>query len=176
MLKRVFSILLIGSLIGPYIGISLYLKHEKKMLKREIKHKIIEGIDRSELVELTFTLTEAAEKLRWEHSKEFEYNGEMYDVVEMEEKAATITYWCWWDHKETSLNKQLNGLLAKALNKQDPKAPSKNASFWMNLMFLLPDKHKALVCNYHDQSQDIFSNQNLFVSRSADTESPPPRV
>lgn len=175
MLKRIFSILLIGSLIGPYIGISLYLKHEKKMLKREIKHKIIEGIDRSELVELTFTLNEAVEKLRWEHSKEFEYNGEMYDVVEMEEKSGTITYWCWWDHKETSLNKQLNGLLAKALNKQDPKAPSKNASFWMNLMFLVPDKHNLSLSIYHNLNEDIFSDQNLFVSRSKDTESPPPR-
>ncbi|MBK9591208.1 MAG: hypothetical protein IPO32_06800 [Crocinitomicaceae bacterium] len=99
MFRQLFSILLVSSLIGPYLGISLYLKHEKRMLKREIKHRIIEGIDRSELVELSFT-PEEEQQLRWEHSKEFEYKGEMYDVVESKSENGKITYWCWWIMKK----------------------------------------------------------------------------
>lgn len=138
MLKQLFSILLISSLIGPYLGISLYLKHEKKMLKREIKHRIIEGINRSELVELSFT-PEEEKQLRWEHSKEFEYKGEMYDVVESKSENGKITYWCWWDNEETSLNRRLNSLLSRALNDTHPSNSTKNAQSWLNLIFLIPE-------------------------------------
>lgn len=175
MLKQIFSILLIASLTVPFICIPVYLKHEKKTLKREIKHRIIEGIDRSDLVQLVFTEEQAARELKWEHSKEFEFNGEMYDVVETEIKNGKITYWCWWDHKETSLNKQLNYLLAKALNQQDPKAPQKNAGFWLSLLYLMPQKTMISFETSTRKTHRIFAIQNLFESRYRDIVSPPPQ-
>ena len=59
----------------------------------------------------TFTQKEAANQLKWEHAKEFEYKGEMYDVVNKVITNDIIQYWCWWDHEETKLSKQLTKLL-----------------------------------------------------------------
>ena len=42
---------------------------------------MIAGIDKKELVFFEFSHTENQQKLKWKHSKEFEFNGEMYDVV-----------------------------------------------------------------------------------------------
>jgi len=99
----------------------LYLNHQKKQLKREVKWKIIEGIDKSELVLIQLNKSEAKEKLDWEHSKEFEYLGEMYDVVEFEETSDSVKYWCWWDYEETALNQNLAQVLNNLLGNDPDK-------------------------------------------------------
>jgi hypothetical protein len=99
----------------------LYLHFEKAALKREIKWKMVAGIDQNELVLLKFSKEEAEKQLRWEHSKEFEYAGQMYDVVSKEIKGDTIYYRCWWDHEETALNKKLQELVAQTFDKDKDK-------------------------------------------------------
>ncbi|HBC05599.1 MAG TPA: hypothetical protein DC015_15730 [Aequorivita sp.] len=99
----------------------LYLHFEKAALKREIKWKMVAGIDQNELVLLKFSKEEAEKQLRWEHSKEFEYEGQMYDVVSKEIKGDTIYYRCWWDHEETALNKKLQELVAQTFDKDKDK-------------------------------------------------------
>ena len=66
------------------------------------------------LVLLSFPVTTAQDKLRWEHAGEFEFNGQMYDVVKTEIRGDTIHYWCFWDKKETTLNTRIKDLVAKA--------------------------------------------------------------
>lgn len=100
------------------------MNYQKDILRKQVKHKIIQGIDRQELVLLSFTKTEAKEKLRWKHSKEFEYKDQMYDIVESITYGDTIHYWCWWDHEETKLNKKLSVLTRQAFSK-DPKQKEK---------------------------------------------------
>ena len=73
------------------------------------------GIDKNDLVFLKFSKKESESELLWEHSCEFEYKGEMYDIVHSEEKGDTIFYWCWWDHDETILNRQLDNLATQAM-------------------------------------------------------------
>jgi hypothetical protein len=99
----------------------LYLHFEKAALKREIKWKMVAGIDQNELVLLKFSKEEAEKQLRWEHSNEFEYEGQMYDVVSKEIKGDTIYYRCWWDHEETALNKKLQELVAQTFDKDKDK-------------------------------------------------------
>lgn len=64
------------------------------------------------MVLLKFTKEETETKLRWEHAREFEYENNMYDIVETEILGDTILYWCWWDHEETVLNRQLDDLVS----------------------------------------------------------------
>jgi hypothetical protein len=113
----------------------LWLNHQKKQVKREVKWKIIEGIDKSELVLIQLTKAEAKEKLDWEHSKEFEFEGEMYDVVEFEETTDSVKYWCWWDYKETALNKNLAEVVNNLLGNQPDKKEKeqKMISFYQSL-------------------------------------------
>lgn len=77
---------------------------------------MIHDLDREELALLKFSKEETETRLKWKHSREFEYNGSMYDIVETEVREDSIIYWCWWDHKETKLNKQLAQLVSIALN------------------------------------------------------------
>lgn len=104
-LKKLTGIFLLAIMLVPFTGTYFWLQYQKKIIRKEVKTKIINKIDRKELVMFIFTKEETETKLRWEHSKEFEYLGQMYDIVESNTNGDTITYWCWHDHKETKLNK-----------------------------------------------------------------------
>lgn len=126
---------------------------------------MIAGVEKDELVLFKFTETEKQNDLRWEHSKEFEYKGEMYDIVETQFHGDTTYYWCWWDYEETKLNKQLDGLLAFAY-KKDTRTNSKNQkfvqSFYKSLFFskskiplTFNEENLALICTF---SGDFFKS------------------
>ncbi|HEY8401789.1 MAG TPA: hypothetical protein VIK89_11025 [Cytophagaceae bacterium] len=106
-------------------------------IQKEVKWKIIAGIDKNELVLLKFTKEETETKLNWKHSKEFEYNKEMYDIVETEVNGDTISYWCWHDHEETALNRKLADVVAKTFG-SNPKSKEKQKQ--------LLDFFKSLYC------------------------------
>ncbi|MFN3344621.1 MAG: hypothetical protein ACK412_03120 [Chloroherpetonaceae bacterium] len=108
------SLLVLLSLFVPFSTTYLWLHIQKRLIKKEVKAKLIRGIDKSELTHFTFSKTQVQTELRWEHHKEFEYKGEMYDVVETEVKGDSIHYVCWHDKAETKLNKRLKTLIAQA--------------------------------------------------------------
>lgn len=108
------SLALIFCLIVPFITSLSYIQYQRKQVKKAIKKSIIAGLDKKELVCLKFSLHEK-QKLHFEHAKEFEYQGQMYDIVFEEVHKDTVTYWCWHDHQETELNQKLNQLLKLAL-------------------------------------------------------------
>ena len=93
----------------------MWIKHQQKKIKRELKHAIISHTDKSAFVLLEFSKEETETKLNWKHSREFAYNNQMYDIVETINKGDSVFYYCWWDHKETKLNKQLSKLLSYVL-------------------------------------------------------------
>ena len=118
------------------------------MVRKEVKSEMLAGIDKSELVFFTFSLIDTKTKLDWKHSKEFEYNGEMYDIVEKTHTKDSIQYLCWWDHEETKLSKQLSKLLVSAFQSD---APSKNK--------------KEQIVNFYKSIyfQDMFSWEPFYV-------------
>ncbi len=119
--RKILGILLFFCLVLPVAVSFLFLNNQLKQVKREVKRKIIAGIDKNELVLLKFTESQKKKQLKWKHSKEFQYNGEMYDIVETEIKGDTTYYWCWWDYKETKLNQKLEKLLSFALQNNPKK-------------------------------------------------------
>ncbi len=124
-MKKLTTIILFISLIAPFvIGLRTYDVQLKK-LKKSVKKTIAEHIDRSMLVRLSFNKDEIT-KLQWEHSKEFEYNSEMYDIVHKEIKSDSVVYWCWLDNEETNLERSLNNLIAKSIGENQNDNPSKD--------------------------------------------------
>ena len=97
-------------------------------------------MSKDDLVEFRFSEEEERTQVEWEHAKEFEYRGEMYDVVSVEVKGDTSYYWCWKDHKETKLNEQLNQLVASALehNPRGREDESRLLAFFDSLYFIAP--------------------------------------
>ena len=100
------------------MGTYTWLRVEKYQVKRQIKRQLISKTNKNDLVLLKIAHKDSS-LLLWEHSREFEYQEEMYDVVDSRQKGDTTYYWCWWDHEETQLNRQLQALVNKAFGK-DP--------------------------------------------------------
>lgn len=163
-------------LIIPFTTVYFLFQYQKKQVKREIKHRMIEGISKSELVLLKFTLAQTQSSLSWEHSKEFEYIGQMYDVVEKKFKGDTIYYWCWADNKETKLNKQLDKLLQYALgcNTNNKENQKRLSNFYKSLFF---EKFSITTKFYppinNKQKSICFIN---YISISNQPTDPPPKI
>jgi len=105
------------------------------MVRKEVKWKMIEGLNRDELSLIAISKNQSSQ-LEWEHSKEFEYQGEMYDVVYKKETADSLFYWCWWDRKETQLNRQLASLTRILLDSDTKRTEnSSRIAFFFKSLF-----------------------------------------
>ena len=163
-------------LIAPAVVTYSWLQQRKRVVKKEVKWKMIAGIDKSELVLLKFSKAEMASKLKWKHSREFEFNNQMYDVVDIVVSKDSIKYWCWWDFKETKLNKQLDELLvgvyqhdSKSKEKQDLLYKFYKSIYFQPVFSWLPfiDKNHAIEVNM---------NGDFYQSKSLILDSPPPNI
>lgn len=162
------------SFIVPVAITFFILQYQKNQVKREIKWKMIEGIDREKLVLLKFNEEEKQNQLKWEHSKEFEYKGEMYDIVEIEVKGDTFFYWCWWDYEETSLNKQLVELVSYALenNPKNQENQKRLSKFFESLFFSEPIEKITIALKKINNKYTY--DQNFYQSVSNSPPIPPP--
>jgi len=141
---RVSGIFLIFCLVVPITATFVVLHYQKNQVRHEVKDEIRAGLSKEELVLLPFSVKDAATTLIWKHGKEFEFKGEMYDIVETEIKGDMIYYWCWEDKKESKLNIKLNRLVALALG-QNPERKSTQeqlSNFYKSLFYVeaVPDR------------------------------------
>lgn len=150
--------------------------HRQKQIRKEVKHKLIAGLDDTELTYFAFTEQELS-SLEWKHDEEFRFNGYMYDIVKREKIGNTYHFWCWKDDKETSLYQEFESLLAKInLPVQDDQ---KNTLKWLQFQ-------NALYCNSLTGWQPNFflskethiaiPYSNLYCSITLGSISPPPLV
>lgn len=174
MKKRIASISLLICLLSPVAATYVFFQFQKYQIKKEAKQQMIAGIDKEELILLKFNKTEIQQELKWEHSKEFEYNGEMYDVVEKHIEGDSIYYWCWWDHKETKLNKQLDVLVSKALDNEPQRQKKQNqlTDFFKNLFF---ESFTYELQTMPKLSSREFNYAEHFTSKYYSPPAPPPR-
>ncbi len=176
--KRVVAISLLFILFAPVATIYLYLQFEKSAIRREIKWKMIAGLDKDELVLLKFTKEEAKKKLRWEHSKEFEYNGQMYDIVSTEINGDSITYHCWWDHEETKLNKKLKKMVSMAFDQDEDKRRTQQNlhNYLFSFFCTAPPKWQLIP---FQNSKIVFHNilqTTIFKPHQLTPPTPPPKL
>ena len=118
-MKTSVVIFLIFCLTAPFTGTYIFLGYKKNKIKSEVNELILKEKAKKDLVVLKFTHEESKTRLTWKHAREFEYNGQMYDIVDQKTEGDFIAYTCYKDHKETRLNREKEKLIAKALG-QDP--------------------------------------------------------
>lgn len=173
--RQISSILLMLCFIAP-IGLTFaVLKMRQWQVREQIEHEILLGIDKGELLQLTFSKTEAAD-LEWEHEREFMFEGQSYDVVDKEETADSITYHVWWDKIETKIKNQLAELATMALDQDQQQQQNQNQlqNFFKTLFF---DGTINLAYDFPIISQKNFSDINLdYISLSWSPPVPPPIV
>lgn len=175
--EKFFAVLLCLCLFTPLIGTWGVFEYQKKQLTKEVKRRIIAGIDKKELVLLKFTEAEAQSQLVWEHHEEFAYRGEMYDIVETEIRADTVYYWCWWDSEETRLNQELGRQVASLLedNRQKQENTGRLIRFFKSLFF---EKTSTIVFSYPlwRLQPSHFFRQEFYLSITHSVASPPPKI
>ena len=149
---------------------------ELKLVRREVKHKIMAGIDHDELTLLKFSKSEATAELKWKHSKEFKYKGEMYDVVNRAESKDSIFFYCWWDKKETALNVRLQNLTFQLLNQQPfQKNKQKQLQHWSKQLFYTARNinHEFIL---ETRTRRYYFYDKVCLSQFFDPQIPPPKV
>ena len=119
-MRSVLATLLILLLVAAPALSYLFFSLQKQEFKRSLKHELIARTTKSELSRIAIHINDLSQ-LKWEHSKEFEYQGWMYDVVEKKLKNDSIIYWCWWDYEETELNKRLRESLIGLLQQNQQR-------------------------------------------------------
>ena len=139
-MKRRVIVSIIGSLIFlSGVGLPALLQVKKYWIKREIKEQLQSGkIYDDRVVLLKFSKIEAQKKLRWEHEAEFEYQGQMYDILRQELRNDSLLFWCWWDKEETEINQKIQNSLG--------------------LITMAPSDHPDDQKEYHDLFKSLFCN------------------
>ncbi|MBK9150799.1 MAG: hypothetical protein IPM26_07280 [Saprospiraceae bacterium] len=175
-MQRWIAVTLACAILLPVLTMQVWLHYEKYRIKKTVKYHIRNTIPRDELVELKFTQEEIKTKLRWEHSGEFEFQGQMYDVIDSYTCDNYLIYLCWRDHEETAINQKLRNYVENDFH-QAPVNKDKKMQFRLFLKNLfIPD-----ICSLADiRSSSIiienmwhFSGQVLKGYESAET--PPPQ-
>lgn len=169
------SSLLCCILVDPVIVTFTCLYYQKIIVKKKVDKQIIAGIGREDLVLLKFSKEDLTAKLHWENSKEFEYNRQMYDVIETITLDDAVYYWCWRDHKETKLNRRLEELTAQALGR-DRKIKGNNErliSFFKSLYFTISYIWNGSASESSDKQCCLFLN--LYSSIIMQPPTPPPQ-
>lgn len=153
------AISLIVLLAFPGVLCICFLHWQKAHIRHEVKEMLIHGIDRDSLTTLTFSKDETGSLLDWEHDKEFEYAGEMYDVVETLVHGDSITYHCWKDHEETHLNDLLTSITSDSLDK-DPL----NRSQRTNTTDILKVHYLTITQGAIDIQREVADSPNTYLA------------
>ena len=138
------------------------------------------GMSKERLVRLAFTKGQADTLLRWEHAREFEFQNQMYDVLEKKIKEDSIVYWCWWDQEETLLNRHLDDLSKNAFasDPQQQKAQDHLLQFFKSIYCSVPDALDPfpLVAPAELSQSLIWGEKNEHHSWKQRPPSPPPQL
>lgn len=97
----------------------LVFKAKELVLKHEMKEELEKGIPREDL--LSFVMTEDNQhEFDWEHDKEFEYKGTMYDVVyKTIQEDGSVLLECIADDEESELFRQMDNYVAGSFIQQN---------------------------------------------------------
>lgn len=131
-MKKLIAYILLTGIILPGLLIFSFLNVEKQNLKEKNRGKSYTDISNKEMIIVQFSLHEVNKCIEWENDHEFEWNGNMYDVVRKEVKLDSIFYWCHLDKEETIINEcldELNRFLAGAESNTEEKQQILNKLF-----------------------------------------------
>ncbi|ASS49721.1 MAG: hypothetical protein A3D31_09075 [Candidatus Fluviicola riflensis] len=112
----------------PVGGTYLWLRYERKLVRREVKATLLKGLNKKELVLLTFTAAEEKMQLEWEHSGEFSFRNQKYDIVSRNKVGKRMHYWCWKDTKESAIDRRITELTQKAWEDDDVENNSRKTT------------------------------------------------
>ncbi|MEZ4937004.1 MAG: hypothetical protein R2799_05370 [Crocinitomicaceae bacterium] len=163
------------ALFLPLIFMSVWFPIQKYKIRKQVKKEIIQGIDKEELVKIRLSFEEFVKELEWEHSKEFEYKGQMYDIVSAEFDGEHIIFYCWPDNEETVLNQQLTAALEDLLGGNQERNKNKR-SYLKILKSLYLEDASILLSSINQATLEIISKPFNLRNPNFSPDTPPPIV
>ncbi len=174
---KFFAILLFLSIVIPFGTTFLLIEYQKKQVRRELKSRLLLGVDKQELVLLKFKTTETKNKVHWEKDDEFSYKDEFYDVVEEKIVGDSHFFWCWWDNEDTKLSKRLSTLLDLNFSSNPIKQDNqKRLNQFLETFYVATNNSKPLLIWIIDQKVYNKVYQNFYNSWELSPPSPPPKL
>ena len=146
--------------------------------RKEIKHKLKNGVPDSERVVFTFTDNYCTTKLVWTKPNEFRLGNRFYDVIESQSIAGKKRRMeCISDIQESVLFAQLNSLLGQELSEnQDKNEPIKLIERAIFSPFLVPISDELMNINdYHSQHKVGGIQIDKHSDKHVSFVSPPPK-
>ncbi len=179
-MKKNTAIFLFLCLFVPFLGTYTWLQFKKHQVKETVKRQILVHADKNELVTLTFKASETTTLLHWEHDSEFEYKGQMYDVVEAQTKGDSIAYICWWDHAETALNQQLEHIVDITFG-TDPQnhAQQEHLKDFYKSLYFAPEQtyyFTRYFLSFYNLKSTIVYRNSIYLPFFFPPLSPPPEI
>lgn len=170
---KVVAYALFVVLLAPVAVTAFWLQLRKAEVRREVKHKLMAAVPKESLVRIALPAADTLQ-VRWEHSEEFERNGEMYDVAQRTVLADSIVYYCWWDREETQLNQALTQLTGRYLAGDAPSRENGGRIVVFLRQLALPPPALALDAQFAFRSKLHPSECGRYLSPDLEATSPPP--
>jgi len=161
----------------PFALTKLALQWQKKAIRKEVKKRINDGLKDEELVKLTFHKDDVDELLIWAKKDEFDFGGQMFDIVRSWESNDSVTYMCWKDDDESIIKQRLNQLseLEWSKNNSNRRQNERKADFYKSLICPKPDTPTKIWLFINKSSQGkILYTKNVIFSFIRPPHSPPP--
>lgn len=137
----------------------------------------VEMPSEDELIELiVFSKSDILNKkinFKWIHSREFKYNGDMYDIVEKEETETELIVYCINDTKEKKLEEEFEKKVHRNSLESKQRPISNNLNF---VSISEPVQTEDLVDVFETGSTFNSWLNNFYSSLNLDIASPPPRL
>jgi hypothetical protein len=168
-MRKILSILMIFIFSYSVIGFYLSFEIEHNQIHKEVQSRIIKSLPESQLAVIKIPFSDK-KKIRWkEYGKEFNYEGNMYDVVRSEIRTDTTYYWCFSDEKETKLLVHFDQLIKD----QTDHSRSKQIQKKQEVNYFLKEVSSG---SFLTEKPMLFCNfSSFYKSIVIDVLSPPPR-
>lgn len=177
-MTRVRSLFLCAVLALPFVLPFGWLTGRLFVVREGVSRRLEEGSRIDSLCRLSFQTAELSRVLVWEHSREFRFQGRMYDVVQSEIRGDSTIFWCHPDVIETSLRREIRNLLVRALgdgNEQIPSPVRHLAQFYW--MLVPPAALKpAMLTGFPGSHRPAWEIERLPRGVADSPPSPPPRA
>lgn len=172
-MKRVVSILLLFTILTASMGVQFIFTLRTRQIRSEMKQYLKSTVPEDELHTFYFHDDQEPDWVR--EGKEFQLDGQFYDVVEVTTYDDQVRYKCINDVEETALFAGLGQLVMGHLNKDGTTSRGLHSLAFLNL-FLSPNSVNGLHMPLPDQNKNsipyCFSIQKWHLSIL----SPPPNL
>lgn len=150
------------------------MQKESIMHKEYVRNNMLSDISEEEKCILQFSIHDAKNNLHWEKPDEFEYKGEMYDVISSKQIRDSVIFICYHDKKESRLKESYAELLINSFGNDLQKEQQSRIKIFFNVLYL-PAGISDLPATFESTAQTRSTTRELLNKFRQKPPAPPPK-